>query len=563
MTAQVAILAYGSLIDDPGDEIARATVRVIEGVQTPFHIEFARSSGTRGGAPTLVPVAEGGAPVQASLLVLDSSENEAASMLWRRETRRVGSGEVYVKPTNPGRNSVLVERVSGFEGIDVVLYTSIAPTIQPLTAEKLAELAIASVLKAERGKDGISYLMAAKQNRIATALSPSYELEILKETNCADLCEAREKIWRAGFVPGTHADLKPLFDVVREDELKELRERRFGARPHPYSTLLGNLTNPSQAARNTSRAAAAVSRGHKAWLDAIKARIKDETDAANAASALAELRAFGALLEGGFNVTPLVPGDQPSPEFEVDAGDGTKIIVEVHAKQFDKATQRTLNEASAVLEKTVEETLSARRESGENQPFITTSVTEVTPFGEPNPDKPGDTITANAISRLCAIKQREHQFSADRQNILWLDLQDDYSWNLALEPEAALPVGSWNGIFYSGALWYAHYGWKGAPIFENTSETLGGQKSTPMGHDGRFRLSNRVSGVIVSFPQAVILLEAFDPRHPLTPEARLRIMNLPWAKAELSVCNWSEGVASGTVEAQRAAIEALQKIVSS
>ena len=51
----IGILAYGSLIDDPGREIEPLIIRRLKGVETPFQIEFARSSSTRDGAPTLIP----------------------------------------------------------------------------------------------------------------------------------------------------------------------------------------------------------------------------------------------------------------------------------------------------------------------------------------------------------------------------------------------------------------------------------------------------------------------------------------------------------------------------
>ena len=54
----IGILAYGSLIDDPGDEIKPLVKQKIEGVETPFAIEFARSSKSRNGAPTLIPVSQ-------------------------------------------------------------------------------------------------------------------------------------------------------------------------------------------------------------------------------------------------------------------------------------------------------------------------------------------------------------------------------------------------------------------------------------------------------------------------------------------------------------------------
>ena len=66
----IGILAYGSLGDDPGAEIGSLVAERIGGVRTPFRVEFARQSRTRGGAPTLVPVSEGGASVEAKVLVL-------------------------------------------------------------------------------------------------------------------------------------------------------------------------------------------------------------------------------------------------------------------------------------------------------------------------------------------------------------------------------------------------------------------------------------------------------------------------------------------------------------
>jgi hypothetical protein len=47
-------LAFGSIVDSPEAEIATAVVRRID-VETPFSVEFARSSRTRDRAPTLVP----------------------------------------------------------------------------------------------------------------------------------------------------------------------------------------------------------------------------------------------------------------------------------------------------------------------------------------------------------------------------------------------------------------------------------------------------------------------------------------------------------------------------
>lgn len=193
----VGVLAYGSLIDDPDVEIAKATTGTKTNILTPFNIEYARTSRTRGGAPTLVPVAHGGSPVSARIFTLDVLEDEAANRLWRRETRRVGSGLAYTPPGKIGPNNVIVKRLENFEGVDVVLYTQIGANIEPLTAENLAKLAIASVAKADHGKDGISYLIAAKDNGITTALSADYGAEILRQSKCRSLEEALARLQAA------------------------------------------------------------------------------------------------------------------------------------------------------------------------------------------------------------------------------------------------------------------------------------------------------------------------------------------------------------------------------
>lgn len=196
MSGKVGILAYGSLIGDPGEEIERARIGTVDGVLTPFRVEFARKSRCRGGAPTLVPVGDGGARVLGQVFVLNTPENEGADCLWRREINQVGSGRTYKAPKNIGPDHVVVRRRKNFAGIDVVLYTEIAANIEPLTAANLARLAIESVNKSEPGRDGISYLIAAKRNGIKTALSRDYEAEILRLSECADLTEALMRLRR-------------------------------------------------------------------------------------------------------------------------------------------------------------------------------------------------------------------------------------------------------------------------------------------------------------------------------------------------------------------------------
>src|SRR5271155_1632806 len=142
----LGILAYGSLITSPGPEIASVIVERIKNVETPFKVEFARKSKTRGHAPTLIPVGSGGARVKAEILVVrdDFAPDWAADMLWRMETHQTGR-QKYRRPDAIDRNDVIVETIHDLAGVRTVLYTKIGQNIDRLSAKTLAELAVNSV----------------------------------------------------------------------------------------------------------------------------------------------------------------------------------------------------------------------------------------------------------------------------------------------------------------------------------------------------------------------------------------------------------------------------------
>ena len=188
MTGKIGILAYGSLICDPGDEIKPIIVRRID-CRTPFKVEFARTSSSRDGAPTLVPY-DNGSQVAAQLLVVDLPLSEATNRLYRRELHRVGEKLTYDATKKVTPNSVVIKTLRDFEGLDMVLYTSIDANIEGLTAAKLAALAICSARARTDGHDGISYLINAKKAGIRTPLSGEYEAEIKRLTGVASLEEA-------------------------------------------------------------------------------------------------------------------------------------------------------------------------------------------------------------------------------------------------------------------------------------------------------------------------------------------------------------------------------------
>lgn len=194
--SHVGILAFGSVVEEPGAELETVVTRRIE-VQTPFPVEFARSSRTRDGAPTLVPVDMGGAHIPALVCALDESVTvaDARAILYRRETRR----------PNDARTVALVDLIAelpSFGGMSVCIYAALEANITPpLTAEKLADLAVRSALgpAGANRRDGISYLQQQKRRGIETPLMRPYEEAVLARTNARDLDEAWRRV-RSGSV---------------------------------------------------------------------------------------------------------------------------------------------------------------------------------------------------------------------------------------------------------------------------------------------------------------------------------------------------------------------------
>jgi hypothetical protein len=195
-----AILAFGSLIDDPGEDLAPIIVERRPGAITPFNVEFAHASVLRDGGPTLVPVTQGGARVEAVLLILKDgiSLETASDFLYARETGRPGSGAQYhPDPAKP--NQVYIEELPFFLDFTTVIYARASPDIEPLTADDLARRAIASAWgpAGAANLDGIRYLMDAKRHGVQTPLMAAYERRILEMTGEANLAGARERVRQA------------------------------------------------------------------------------------------------------------------------------------------------------------------------------------------------------------------------------------------------------------------------------------------------------------------------------------------------------------------------------
>lgn len=189
---EIGILAYGSLIDDPGPEIGRLIKRKIA-VETPFKVEYARLSRSRGGAPTVVPHLQG-SQVRGYVFVLADSVSAkvARDMLWRREARIADSSKTY--RTGNGPNAVLIREFKSFAGIGPVFYTDFRDSgkLSIPDPERLAQAAVESVGLAPKGRDGISYLISQIEAGIETPLTSSYHQKVLELTKCNSLQEARD-----------------------------------------------------------------------------------------------------------------------------------------------------------------------------------------------------------------------------------------------------------------------------------------------------------------------------------------------------------------------------------
>jgi hypothetical protein len=241
----VGILAYGSLIQDPGSEIRSVLTGRKERIFTPFNVEFARKSRTHNYAPTLIPVQNGGSKVSAHILVLSegTEESQAKDLLWRRETHQIGTGKKYPNKKKPGPNDVVIERIENFQGIDIVLYTKIASNIgiEQLTPQALAQLAIDSATPEMiiKNLDGISYLKQVKNDGIKTPLMDDYEREILSRFGARDLDACLLKVLSSHKEKGTDDEAKLLglfghFSRMYNSTINALIAVIFG-----WATLIG------------------------------------------------------------------------------------------------------------------------------------------------------------------------------------------------------------------------------------------------------------------------------------------------------------------------------------
>ena len=212
-------------------------------------------------------------------------------------------------------------------------------------------------------------------------------------------------------------------------------------------------------------------------------------------SVLGEMRAFADLLKmSEFTVSSLGTGAKGPDFLLTKKDDGAKVYVEVFAYPPRPDNEEVIDEGRKEY----------FRDKNGGLNSIQARISVQDPFGFPKPGKAGESTTANAVSKICAIKFSEYQLDANSVSILYFDTQSlSFSYTML---EQCSPVLELNDTFTSGAIWLAYYGRKGFPILQNASDGyVLPENCVPMQHDGHF---NQKSG---SKLNAVIIGVANDP----------------------------------------------------
>lgn len=350
--------------------------------------------------------------------------------------------------------------------------------------------------------------------------------------------------------------LEDLFDLQQLQTI-ENAPLHLGTRHPIWFPLFGESHRPIDHLVRKAIGDIAQQNGGESWLRDLTSRLIDQKDISNSSAALAEIRAYGGLLEAGFSIQPIPRRDNATPDFYINAGDGP-ITVEVFAKHQDKEQDWLINSAHSEnnpLPDGVERSICKMGNLS-----ISTTTVELTPAGYPDPSKPNDSVQANMISRVCAIKKNEKQISKEHPSLLIIDFANFGGPHVAelLKGGQTSPVESGHHGITCGAIWYAMYGWKGAPVFEECTH-----KTVRMGHDGRFRLDGntktKLSAVLVVLTDCAVLLENPWAAHRLPDHARFKLSRFPWFDLTRSIADWSQGDAAHQIAIQRRMIEAMDR----
>ena len=268
-------------------------------------------------------------------------------------------------------------------------------------------------------------------------------------------------------------------------------------------------------------------KGLKDWLESTKPRLL-KGDIKDKKSAVAEIIACYSLSCAGFEVLPQPTSSTPSADFLCKDPEGNEFIVEVYCRNLcDDAIQAMGNSLIALDAKI--------KANGNKHGVYVGEPTEIRPWGHSD-----DTCTEDAISKVCSIKQREHQLTESLPSIIWVDIGITGNFSLGGTGFTS-PLNSFNECITSGHYWYGLYGKKGLPVFTGHYVELQHKRPpeiTAMQHNGRFIKSPQLSAVIFRFEDAEVLFENPSSNNPIQDTIRQRMLNLPRFKLGHSLANF-------------------------
>jgi len=183
---QIAIMAYGSVIDDPGPAIEPLVVERRR-CRTPFPVEFARASVRWGGGPVVVPSPRGG-PVDGFLLLLSPDVGLGAAVELLRQREGLPGGRGVIEVAQPGELMIIA--------------ASLPLNLRPedMTPTALARRAAASVVHGPR--NGVAYLRRVLDSGVRTPLTAAYVEALLELTGASSIEQVERVVRESGVLEG-------------------------------------------------------------------------------------------------------------------------------------------------------------------------------------------------------------------------------------------------------------------------------------------------------------------------------------------------------------------------
>lgn len=167
---------------------------------------------------------------------------------------------------------------------------------------------------------------------------------------------------------------------------------------------------------------------------------------------------------------------------------------------------------------------------------ITTEEQEICPFGSPPSGKKFregkyDNVQGEAVSKFAQIKQDEHQFNKDKLNVLYVDLLDSKTQGMDVVSEQCVPfIAAPQGIYVSGAIWWAMYGKKRDPIWSNYASEWCAGKPYLLEFEGKLNKKSKIDFVIFALPFKTVVFQ--NPYRKIPQKAVLKMTK--WNRLSLS-----------------------------